>query len=79
MSLKCPYLAKIALNDIFKNANTIWKSADNCPFMKTAVRTLSDDVKRNVVSSKNAASFLNKGDLIKILSKIFLISFLIFL
>ena len=60
MSLKCPYLAKFALNDVFKNANTIWKSADRCPFMLTAIRTLTDDSKRNF-SNRTASSLLNKS------------------
>ena len=57
MSLKCPYLAKFAMNDIFKNANSIWKSADRCPFMLTTIRTLASEPKKNV----NASNFLNKG------------------
>lgn len=57
MSLKCPYLAKFALNDIFKNGSAIWKSADRCPFMITTVRTLASEVHKN----KSASEFLNKG------------------
>lgn len=51
MLLKCRYLSQFSINEVAKNAGSISKAMEMCPFMSHARRTLASSAETNGLSA----------------------------
>lgn len=63
MALKCPYLTKLTFTDVIKNSSSIWKKADYCPVMSSAVRMFSGFGKSDDIGTKLTTPNKNQDEL----------------